>query len=379
MERLVLTQDEAQLRARRTSMKWRAHEPDVLPLWVAEMDAEPAPPVVAELRRIAEDGDLGYPVGPDYLQAVTGWARRSFGVDVPTSRARLAVDVMSGVRESLRLVTGPGDPVVITTPVYPPFHAAVRGTGRRLVTCPLGGTGRLDLAALEATFAGLDRGQDGRAALLLANPHNPTGVAHTPEELRAVLTLAREHRVSVVSDEIHAPLVLPGARFTSVLSLDEGAEALVSISPAKGYNLAGLKAGAVLAGPDAAHLLAGMPDEVDYTVGHVAMRVHAAAMRDGDAWLADLVSDLDANRALLGELLAEHLPQVRWRPMEATYLAWLDVSELGLDAARILQQARVALNDGPTFGPGGEGFVRMNLATSPQIITEAVTRIARAL
>lgn len=371
--RRLLTLDEPTLRGQRRSKKWRAYDPDVLPLWVAEMDVLPAPPAAAELRRVAEEGDLGYPVAEPYLESVAGMYRRSWGAEVDPGAARLVADVMAGVRESLLLLTEPGDPVLITAPVYPPFHAVVPAIGRQLVTVPLTPTGRLDAAAIEAALAGLG---GRRAAILLASPHNPTGAVHTADELRAVLAVADAHGAGVVCDEIHAPLVLPGATFTPMLALPEAAQVLTVVSPAKGWNLAGLKAAAVLPGPGAHDVVARMPPEAGFAASHVATLVHAAAMDEGGPWLADLIADLDANRTLLGELLSEHLPQVRWQPMEATYLAWLDVSALGLDGDRILAEARVALNDGPTFGPGGEDHVRMNLATSPAIITEAVRRIA---
>lgn len=376
MERKVLTLDEAGTRERRTSIKWRLHGPDVLPLWVAEMDALPAPPVVAALHRAADHGDLGYPVAATYLEAVSRWMSSSWALEVDPADSRLVTDVMSGVRESLLLLTGPGDPVVITEPVYPPFHSLVQAIDRELVMAPLSPEGRLDIAVLRETFARLDRAGGRRAALLLANPHNPTGVVHTPDELREVALAATEHQVGLVSDEIHAPLVLPGASFTPVLALPEASAAISVISPAKGWNLAGLKAAAVIAGADARDVLARMPQWASFSASHVAVQAHVAAMDLGGPWLTDLVSDLDANRDLLSDLLAEHLPEVRWRPMEATYLAWLDVAPLQLDAERILVEAKVALNPGPSFGPGGAGHVRMNLATSPQIITEAVRRIA---
>lgn len=376
MQRTLLNLDEATLRRQRTSIKWRLHGPEVLPLWVAEMDTPAPEPVAAALRRIADDSDLGYPVVNSYLESLSRYVGRAWGIEADPGSCRMVVDVMSGVREALLLLTDPGDPVVITEPVYPPFHSVVRSIGRELVMVPLSPEGRIDPDTLRTGLAGLDRSGGRRAALLLANPHNPTGVAHTAEELRGVATIAREHDVSLVSDEIHAPLVLPGASFTPLLSLPEASGALSVFSPAKGWNLAGLKSGAVIAGPDAQGTLERLPAWASFGASHVAAQVHAAAMDHGGPWLEALIGDLDANRTLLGELLAEHLPEVRWQPMEATYLAWLDVSPLRLDAGRILEEAKVALMDGPAFGPSGTGWVRMNLATSPAIITEAVRRIA---
>lgn len=374
--RRVFTADEATLREQRTSIKWRQYPADVLPLWVAEMDAPAAPSVTAALERAARTGDLGYPVPGPYLDSIAGWYRRAWGVEVDPALARVTTDVMTGMREGVRLVTEPGDPVVVTEPVYPPFHGIAKATGRRLVLAPLSPEGRLDAELLADTFAGLERGPSGRAALVLSNPHNPSGTVATAAELQAVLEVAAAHDVGVVVDEIHGPLVLPGATFTSVLSVPGGERALVAFSPGKGWNLAGAKSAALIAGDEVAHLLDGLPAEIGYTASHLAMQLHRAALDDGDAWLADVVADLDDNRSLLGDLLAEQLPGAIWTPMESTYLAWLDLRPLGLDFARILDRGKVALTDGAAFGPSGRGVVRMNIATSPEIIIEAVDRIA---
>ncbi|MEN3121755.1 aminotransferase class I/II-fold pyridoxal phosphate-dependent enzyme [Janibacter sp. LM] len=374
MQRRVLTLDEAALR-RRTSIKWRLHDPDVLPLWIAEMDVVPAPAVVDELHRIARDGDLGYPVTQPYVEAVVA-LYAEWGAQVEPSRARPVADVMSGVRAGLAVLTGPDDPVYITVPVYPPFHAAAHEVGRRLVPVPLGPAGRLDAAALEAAFV-----EGGRGALLLSNPHNPTGTVPTREELADVARAAARHGVRIVSDEIHAPLVLPGADFTPLLSLPEGQSGLAVFSPAKGWNLAGAKSAVLMGGSEAAAAMRALPPGLEYTTSHLGVRLHTAALVGARDWLADLVLDLDANRTLLAGLLAEHLPRVRWQTVEATYLAWLDLRELDLgdDPAHHLREvARVALSPGPPFG-AGTGYARLNFATSPQILTEAVTRIARSV
>lgn len=374
MERRVLTLDEASLR-RRTSIKWQLHGDDVLPLWVAEMDTLPAPAVTDELERITRDGDLGYPVPGPYNDAVIA-RYAEWGAQISPGRVHPVADVMSGMKAGIAAFTEPGDPVYVTVPVYPPFHAVVAELGRRLVEVPLDEAGRLDAAALDEAFA-----DGGRGALLLANPHNPTGTVPTPEELAEVARAAERHGVGVVSDEVHAHLVLPGARFTPFLSIPEGQRALSVTSAAKGWNLAGVKAAVIMGGADADAALAALPDGLAYTTSHVAVRLHTAALVHGRGWLDDLVHDLDANRSLLTDLLVEHLPEVSWRPVEGTYLAWLDCRRLGLgdDPARhFLRQGRVALNSGLPFGRG-EGFVRLNFATSPQILTEAVQRMASSL
>ncbi|PGH44943.1 cystathione beta-lyase [Micromonospora sediminicola] len=378
----------------RTSVKWRLHPPDVLPLWVAEQDVPLAPPVADALRRAVELGDTGYAHGTAYAEALGGFAARRWDwADFPVGRTTLVPDVMMGAVEVLRLVTDPGDAVVVCPPVYPPFYAFVTHAGRQVVEAPLGADLRIDHAALEEAFRRA-RALGRRPAFLLCNPHNPTGVVHRRDELEAVAELAARHGVRVVADEIHAPLALTGARFTPYLTVTGAEDAFALVSASKAWNLAGLKAALAVAGEKAADDLARIPEEVSHGPSHLGVLAHTAAFRDGGPWLDALLGGLDANRALLGSLLADHLPSVSWRPPEGTYLAWLDCTRLGVPtdapaggvasdlagpARMFLDRARVALSSGHVFGAGGTGFVRLNFATSPAVLTEAVTRMGRAV
>jgi len=296
---------------------------------MAAMDVPLAPPVAAALHAAIDAGDTGYPAGPGYALAVRDYAAAHWdwpGLDV--GRTAVVPDVMMGIAETLKLVTSPGDSVVVCAPVYPPFYAFTRSAGRTVIEAPLGADGRLDLDALSSALAAA-RARSGRAALLLSNPHNPTGAAHTRAELQAVAAAAARHQVRVISDEIHAPLVLPGAQFTPYLSIDGAEDAFALISASKAWNLAGLKAALLIAGPAAADLRR-LPEEVSHGPSHLGVIAHTAAFRHGQPWLTRLLAGLAANRDLLGELLADCLPQVRYRPPEATYLAWLDCRALGL-------------------------------------------------
>jgi cystathionine beta-lyase len=380
----------------RTSMKWRRYAADVLPLWVAEMDVRLAPAVAAALHRAVEIGDTGYPVGNEYPEALQAFAKRRWGWDgVFVERTASVPDVMMGIVQVIRLVTDPGDPVVVNPPVYPPFYAFLSHDSRRVIEAPLGPDLRLDLTALESAFRSARAGAK-KVAYLISNPHNPTGVVHTREELTAVAALARSFGVRVVSDEIHAPLVLPGARFTPYLSVVGGEDAFALTSASKGWNLAGLKAALALAGPEAAADLGRLPEEVSHGASHLGVIAHSAALREGERWLDALLAGLDANRALLGELVAEHLPEVRLHPPEGTFLAWLDCRALGFETPRavvpsyvvsdlagparmFLERAGVALSSGHVFGSGGEGWARLNFATSRSILTEAVTRMGASV
>ncbi len=379
----------------RTSMKWRAHPADVLPMWVAEMDVMLAPTVAEALRTAIDHGDTGYPCGTALAEAVSQFAsQRWHWEDLDISRTAIVPDVMLGAVELLRLVTDRGDAVIVNPPVYAPFYAFVSHDGRRIVEAPLDGEGRIDLGALEDAFARA-KTLGGKVAYLLCNPHNPTGSVHTVDELGAVAELARRFGVRVVSDEIHAPVVLSGSRFTPYLTVPGAENAFALTSASKAWNLSGLKAALAIAGPEAAADLHRMPEEVSHGPSHLGVIAHAEAFRTGGDWLDELLRGLDGNRTLLGDLVAEHLPGVKYQWPEGTYLAWLDCRELGFieesaeglavvadlagPARWFLDHARVALSSGHVFGTGGAGHVRLNFATSRAILTEAVSRMGRAL
>lgn len=368
----------ASLRERR-SVKWRRYPDDVLPAWVAEMDFDLAEPVAAELEAAIERGDTGYADASSSTLAddLAAFADRRMGWRIDPGQVIAVRDVVSGIADLLGALTEPGDGVIINPPVYYPFFSVVRERGRALVEVGLDPAGRLDVAGIEVAFAA------GARALILCSPHNPTGTVHTEAELRAIGTAAREHGAWVISDEIHAPLAPAEAGHVPFLTLGTEAERAVAlISASKAFNLAGLgcaqivtdseqgREGVARLGSHAAH------------PGHLGVLASAVAFREGDAWLDAVIETLAANARLLGELLAERLPEVAYESPEAGFLAWLDftASGLGHDPAPVLlEDGRVALSPGPQFGAGGEGHARLNIGTSPELVGDAVERIARAL
>lgn len=370
-----LSLDRLRLRA---SAKWRAYPADVLPLWIAEMDVPLAEPVARALHAAVDAGDTGYASGTAYAEALDAFARHRWGWRVPVERTAMVADVMEGVVEALKLITEPGATVIVNSPVYLPFYQFVAHMDRRVVEAPLTDRGRIDQDTLAEAFRAAGEG----SVYLLANPHNPTGTVHTREELAAASESAARHGVRVVADEIHAPLVLSGAEFVPYLSVPGTERAFSTMSASKAWNLAGLKAALLIAGSEAADDLARLPEEVSHGPSHVGVLGHAAALREGGDWLDALLAGLDENRALLDELLDRHLPGAHRKPLEGTYLAWLDCRglELGDDpAAAFLRDGRVALSSGPSFGTGGAGHARVNIATSPEVLEEAVRRMARAV
>ena len=366
-----------QILQRRRSSKWVAHPPDVLPVFVAELDVALAQPIRDALAEAIALGDTGYTEPGDLFEAYAGFAARRHGWSPDPARMTLLPDVMAGIVELLRVLTKPGDGVAICPPVYQPFFEGIPEGGRHVVEVPLDAAGELDLEGLEHAFAG-----GAARALLLSSPHNPTGRVWPRETLVAVAELAERHGALVLADEIHAPLVHPGAVHTPFAALGD-TRSVVITSASKAFNVPGLKCAFAVAGSDAvARELRALPGEVGYRAGIFGVVASVAAFRHGDAWLDDLRAALDDNRHRLAALLAEHLPAIGYHPPEASFLAWLDCRALdrGDDPAAVfLERGRVALEPGPGFGTPGRGFARLNFGTSPALLEEAVRRMVAAV
>jgi cystathionine beta-lyase len=373
---------------RRTSIKWTRYESDVLPLWVAEMDVSLAPPVREALERAVRDGDTGYADSGTLVGAFTAFAARRWGWNVEPGLAAPVSSVIEGFTHALVLATDPGGEVIVNPPVYPPFFSHLEAAGRTIREAPLGPDMRLDLGALEAAFHAASApatpgGGRRRAGFLLCSPHNPGGTVHTREELAAVATLADAHGVAVVADEIHAPLVYSDAEFTPYLAVSPSAIALHAAS--KAFNLAAIPAALAVAGDGSREWLERFRAAVHPWPTHFGAIAQAAAYSEGDSWLDALLAGLEANRDALERAVASDLPGVSVHHAQGTYLAWLDFravagtgrADLGDDpAAALLDRGRVALNPGSTFGTGGAGHARLNFATHPEILAEALRRIA---
>lgn len=360
------------LRAR-SSLKWSRYDPDVLPLWVAEMDLLPAPEVVEAIVTAARTGDLGYPGQGEfaYAEALAEFAAARWGWEVDVTRSVTCADAMSGIGAVLTTAMPADAPVVIPSPVYPPFALFSRETGRRVVRVGLTTAGRLDLPAIDAALGAEP------SFLLLCNPHNPTGAVHTADELRALAEIAERTGATVIADEVHGPLVHGAATFVPWLSISDRGFAITSA--AKSFNLAGLKAGVILGGSEESRRLARLPAATRYGASSLGVIAHTAAYRSDPAWLDAVNEAIAANVARLGERLAEALPEIGLNPPAATYLAWLDCTGLGLGddpADAFLRIGRVGLNSGPPFGPGGRGHARINVACSAAVLDDAVERMA---
>jgi len=364
----------------RTSEKWTAYPADVLPLFVAEMDYPLAEPVAAAMIDRIRASDTGYVAGPGALPAAFArFAERTWGWVVDEAGVHTTTDVSVAIVETLRLAIRPGDRVIITPPVYPPFFELIPEAGGVVTEVPLATDNgyALDLAGIEAAFAA------GATAMLLCNPHNPLGLVHSRSDLEALADLAARYGATVVSDEIHGPLVYEPASFTPFLTVSDAARefGITVTSASKAFNLAGVKCAImVAASPRSAALLDRLPEEVGVRTSLLGLHASVAGFERGGEWLSGVMERLDANRGLLGTLLEQHLPGVRYSPPDASYLAWLDFREVGWgdDPGIRALACGVALNSGPTFGEQGRGFARLNFACSPEVLTEAIERLARS-
>lgn len=363
---------------RRTSLKWRFYPEDVLPMWVAEMDTAMLPAAQEVVIDACRRGDTGYPFGTAYAEAFAEMASVRWQLELsPRSQIRRAGDVMNSIAAILEATTNAGDAVVINPPIYPPFRQVVSGYGREIVEVPLTAAGRLDLDGLAEAFAG----PAAPRAYLLCSPHNPTGTIHTAAELTAVMELANAHSIQVISDEIHSRLVDPGEDYVPILSVPGGERAVVATSAGKAWNLAGFKAGLIIAGTHAREVLDALPPMAQQSSGHLANLAHTAALRYGQEWVDQLMVEVMDNKKLLASELAATLPQVRYQPTPGTYLAWVDCSGLDLpDPVRHFREVgRVAFSPGSAFAGSHQQWARINLACAPEVVSEAVNRMAASV
>lgn len=374
--------DLAQLR-RRTSEKWAKYPPDILPVFVAESDFPLAVPIAHALRRAIDAGDLGYAQPRGVGEAYAVFSRDRFHDEIDPASVFVIPEVMVGVAEILRILTAPGDTVIINPPIYPPFFATLSEVGRTIAEVPLvaqSGNFALDLDALERQFAA------GARAYLFCNPHNPTGRVFSAADVLVVANLARKYGVVVLADEVHAPLVLPGAAHTPFESVvaTTGVHAITLTSASKGWNIAGLKCAlAVSSSVWGRSVLQRLPGPAAERTGHLGVIATVAAYAEGATYLDRIVKHIDQQRALLQRLLPEHgLSKIQYNPPQAGYLAWLNCQGLGLGpdpAAKFLQRGKVALVRGLNFGSQGAYCARLNFSTSTQILREAVMRMQRAI
>lgn len=369
------------------SEKWRGFPKDVLPLPVAEMDFPVAEPIRAVLTEMVATSDLGY-LGsiPELGLGFKKFAAERWNWNLDETQVRAATDVGVAVVEILRVMTQPGDSILINSPVYHNFYNWIIETKLNKVDVPLERTGDESKNPWEINWGGIEKAYaSGIKVHLLCSPHNPLGRIYSKEELSRFVVLAEKHNVLLISNELHAPLTYKGNTYTPILSLGENARrvSIVVTAASKGWNIAGLKC-AIIVTQDATLYarLSEMPLAVHYRASLLGAFATAAAFSQGGEWLDDVVSQLDENRHLIKNLLSANLPSVRYHIPDNGFLAWIDLEslKLGDDPSKVLlDKSRVAFNAGHTFGAQSSQYVRLNFATSPEIVTEAIHRIARAI
>ena len=379
--------DEGIVRTGTDCEKWddrAVMEENAVPLWVADMDFRCAPAIGEAVSRRAAHACYGYTmVTEEDTRAMLGFLERRHQAALPPEDVLMLPCVITGLKLFVRCFTAPGDRVAILTPVYGPFTSAVELNGRTAVRVALtrGSDDRyqIDFDQLEAAF------RSGARVMLLCSPHNPVGRCWTEAELRRVLELTRRYGVKLCVDEIHAEFVFAPHRFVSILSLADAEDQVVSLmSASKTFNIAGLQQAYALSRNHA--LLQALESEsaaAGVVSGNIfALSATRAAWTEGEAWLDGLMAYLADNLQLLGRLLKEQLPFARMSPVEATYLAWLDLRAYDGSCARIEQkcrQAGVALTAGTFFGPEGEGFMRLNFGCPAAQLAEGVKRLKEAM
>ncbi|MFC7432854.1 MULTISPECIES: MalY/PatB family protein [unclassified Agrococcus] len=374
--------DRARL-SRASSRKWSLH-PGTIGAWVAEMDFGTAPAVQEALQRAIADEVLGYlspALAGDLADATADWMRDAYGWQVDPDRVHAVSDVMAALRVAVEEYSPEGSAVIVPTPAYMPFLTYLPTLGREVVEVPgtvVDGRWQHDLDGIDRAFAA------GARTLVLCNPHNPTGTVLGRDELLAICEVVERHGGRVFADEIHAPIRFDAHEHVPYASISDAAaaHATTGTSASKAWNVPGLKAAQLITSSDADEERYG---RFGFSVVHGASTLGVvagiAAYRDGRAWLDDALGYLDANRRALAALVAEHLPDVEMRAPEATYLAWIDASALGLaDPATFFREhAGVALTDGALCGRGSEGFVRLVFATPRPLLEEAVAAMGRAV
>lgn len=365
------------------SAKWTTF-PDTLGAWVAEEDFPVARPIVEALHQAVDIERFGY-VPPtlkaDIIAAIHDWYATSIGWDFDPAHIRIIGDVLKGLEATMRLLAPEGK-IIVPTPGYMPFFTLPGVFDRELLQVPMvlkDADWRLDLAALDTAFAA------GGHILILCNPHNPVGHVYSADELLAISEVVARHDGRVFVDEIHAPLVYGDVPHTSYASLNEttARQAITAFSPSKAWNTPGLKTAAViLSNADDRKLWrqkARWFSEDPSTLGMVAS---IAALRDGDAWRREVCGIVRDNARLLGDLVSQYVPEAHYLAPTGTYLAWIDLRPyaLGDHPAQLLKdEAHVIVTDGALCGELGVGHIRINLATTPVILTEIMRRVGETV
>jgi len=372
------------------SVKWDFNQrifgrEDILPLWVADMDFQAPEAVVEALLNRAKHGIYGYSDGMDgYYESLTAWLHKRHGWKIQRDWISFSPGIVFALHQLVRSLTKPGDKILLQSPVYPPFFQAIKNNGREVVNSKLRfehGRYTMDFEDLEEKFA------SGVKTMIFCNPHNPVGRVWEREELDRLGQLCLAHDVLVISDEIHCDLIYEGHRHIPFASLSPelALQSIVCTAPSKTFNLAGLQtSNLIIPNSDYRQTFQASRDLTGIHNPNVfGITALEAAYRHGWDWLNQLMHYLQGNVEFLILSLPQELPQIQAIQPEGTYLIWLDFRELGMDSIELqkflVHKARVGLNAGYQFGPGGEGFARLNIGCSRSVLEEGIERIRVAV
>lgn len=368
-----------------SSYKWdSASQQDVIPLWVADMDFPTAPVIIDALRRRVDHGVFGYvKVSDDYYDALISWNRHRHGWTINRDMVIYTSGVVPAVSAIIKALTRPGDGVIVNTPAYNCFFSSIRNNRCTIVENPLirvdssdSFTYRIDLDSLEEACA-----DTANKVMILCNPHNPTGRIWTRGELEEIAGICHRHGVTVISDEIHCELTLPGREYTPYATVDP--DAVICCSPSKAFNIAGLQIANIVAPsePVRAVIDRAINDNEVCDVNPFGVTALIAAYNHGAPWLDALRDYISGNYAMLLDFFATELPSLKVCSLESTYLAWVDITSLGISSEKLeehaLETERVWVNAGSMYG--SEGYIRINMACPRSRLLEGLRRLKRAV
>lgn len=357
---------------------------DVLPMWVADMDL-PVPPAVQEaVESRSKHPVYGYTLRPEiYFESIVKWLSNRHRWNIKEEWILFSPGVVPALNMAIREFSDPGDSIILQSPVYHPFFHAIRNNQRKLLNNKLVESNN----HYTIDFDNLAHLAKDAKILLLSHPHNPVGRSWRVDELQKLGEICLENDVLIISDEIHGDLTLPEHKHhpLATVSPELAQNSITCIAPSKTFNLAGLATSSVIIPNERIRKrFAAFIEQLHLNMGNLfGMTASVAAYTKGEPWLNAVLDYIGQNVIYVSDFLSSELPQIKMSPVEATYLLWLDFRELGLKPDKlknlIIHDAGLGLNDGTIFGPGGEGFQRMNVACPISRVEEAMSRLKKAI
>lgn len=370
------------------SVKWD-HCPsnDVIPMWIADMDFKAAPCIIDALKKRLEHGVFGYANVPEeFFTSIINWFDRRHNWRINRDWIEYTTGVVPAIDAVIRATTKPGENVVILTPIYNCFFTCIESNRCTPVEVPLTYNNNY---AYTINYKALDEAlsDSNTNTLLFCNPHNPAGRVWTRDELLKVNEICLKHGVTVISDEIHCEMMMPGVHYTPFASISQEAQAncITCGSPSKSFNIAGLQAAFIVSSNPSikASINQALIDNQVCAINPFGLEAFMAAYNYGESWIEQFNQYIDGNFKLMKEIMENELPNFHITPIEGSYLAWIDVRPTGMTSAdvtkKILNDGKVLVNDGAMYGKAGDGFIRINLATQRSVVEEATHRIVKAM